>query len=86
MHVIDEYADKPLIVQYVEQENSLSLDCEVKVMPIKFADDIIKEIINRGEISVKNNCVTGEEFEKWLRREKEVNGNTYLIDEKQKLQ
>lgn len=38
-------------------------------MPIKFADDIIKEIINRGEISVKNNCVTGEEFEKWLRRE-----------------
>lgn len=55
-------------------------------MPIKFADDIIKEIINRGEIYVKNNCVTGEEFEKWLRREKEVNGNTYLIDEKQKPQ
>lgn len=43
-------------------------------MPIKFADDIIKEIINRGEISVKNNCVTGEEFEKWLRRAKEVVG------------
>lgn len=43
-------------------------------MPIKFADDIIKEIINRGEISVKNNCVTGEEFEKWLRRENEVRG------------
>lgn len=33
-------------------------------MPIKFADDIIKEIINRGKISVKNNCATGEEFEK----------------------
>ena len=29
-------------------------------MPIKFADDIIKEIINRGKISVKNNCVTGD--------------------------
>lgn len=36
-------------------------------MPIKFADDIIKEIINRGKNSVKNNCVTGDEFEKWLR-------------------
>ena len=39
----------------------------MKIMPIKFADDIIKEIINRGKISVKNNCVTGEQFEKWLR-------------------
>ena len=48
----------------------------VKIMPIKFADDIIKEIINRGKISVKNNCVTGVEFEKWLRRENEVNKNT----------
>ena len=55
-------------------------------MPIKFADDIIKEIINRGKISVKNNCVTGEEFEKWLRRENEVNGHTYFIDEEQKPQ
>ena len=54
-------------------------------MPIKFADDIIKEIINRGKISVKN-CVTGEEFEKWLRRENKVNGNTHFIDEKQKPQ
>ena len=44
-------------------------------MPIKFADDIIKEIINRDKISVKNNCVTGEQFEKWLRRENEVNEN-----------
>ena len=25
-----------------------------------------------------------EEFEKWLRRENEVNGNTYFIDEKTK--
>ena len=55
-------------------------------MPIKFADDIIKEIINRGKISVKNDCVTGEEFEKWLRRDNEVNVNTYFIDEEQKPQ
>ena len=55
-------------------------------MPIKFADDITKEIINRDKISVKNSCVTGEEFEKWLRRENEVNGNTYFIDEEQKPQ
>lgn len=48
---------------------------EVKIMPIKFVDDIIKEIINHGKISVKNNCVTGEEFEKWLRRGNKVNGN-----------
>jgi predicted Ser/Thr protein kinase len=51
------------------------LEKEVKIMPIKFADDIINEIINRGKISVKNNCVTGEQFEKWLRRENKVNGN-----------
>lgn len=44
-------------------------------MSIKFADDIIKEIIDRGKISVKNNCVIGEQFEKWLRRENKVNGN-----------
>lgn len=36
-------------------------------MPIKFAKDIIKEINNSDKISVKNDCVTGEEFEKWLR-------------------
>ena len=44
-------------------------------MPIKFAKDIIKEINNSDKISVKNNRVTGEEFEKWLRRGNEVNGN-----------
>ena len=62
------------------------LEKEVKIMPIKFADDITKEIINRDKIPVKNSCVTGEEFEKWLRRENEVNGNTYFIDEEQKPQ
>ena len=45
------------------------LEKEVKIMPIKFADDITKEIINRDKIPVKNSCVTGEEFEKWLRGE-----------------
>lgn len=45
------------------------LEKEVKIMPIKFADDIIKEIINRDKIPVKNDCATGEEFEKWLRSE-----------------
>ena len=62
------------------------LEKEVKIMPIKFADDITKEIINRDKIPVKNSCVTGEEFEKWLRRKNEVNGNTYFIDEEQKPQ
>lgn len=33
-------------------------------MPIKYADEIIKE---RGNIQVKDKCVTGEEFEKWLK-------------------
>ena len=62
------------------------LEKEVKIMPIKFADDITKEIINRDKIPVKNSCVNGEEFEKWLRRKNEVNGNTYFIDEEQKPQ
>ena len=55
-------------------------------MSVKFAKDIIKEIDNSDKIPVKNDCVTGEEFEKWLRRENEVNGNTYFIDEEQKPQ
>lgn len=38
-------------------------------MPIKFAKDIIEEINNHDKIPVKNDCVTGEEFEKWLRGE-----------------
>lgn len=39
-------------------------------MSVKFAKDIIKEINNHDKILVKNNCVTGEEFERWLRGEK----------------
>lgn len=36
-------------------------------MVIKYANEIIKEIEERGEIQVPYGCVTGEEFEKWLR-------------------
>lgn len=39
-------------------------------MPIKYADDIIKEIEERGQIQIPEGCVTGEEFEEWLRRDK----------------
>lgn len=39
-------------------------------MSVKFAKDLIKEINNSDKIPVKNSCVTGDEFEKWLRREK----------------
>ena len=41
-------------------------------MSIKFADEIAKEIKERGQIQVPDGCVTGEEFEKWL-REKNIN-------------
>lgn len=36
-------------------------------MVIKYANEIIKEVEERGEIQVPYGCVTGEEFEKWLR-------------------
>ena len=35
-------------------------------MGIKFADEIAKEVKERGQIKIPDNCVTGEEFEKWL--------------------
>lgn len=41
-------------------------------MAIKFAEDIIKEVKKRGTIEVPDDCVTGEEFEKWL-----CTGNAY---------
>ena len=41
-------------------------------MSIKLADEIAKEIKERGQIQVPYSCVTGEEFEKWL-REKNIN-------------
>lgn len=45
---------------------------------IKFADEIIKEIEKRQEEDKDrdmSNYVTGEAFEKWLRREEKDNGN-----------
>lgn len=36
-------------------------------MSVKFAKDLIKEINNHDKIPVKNDCATGEGFEKWLR-------------------
>jgi hypothetical protein len=36
-------------------------------MSIKYADKIAEEINERGPIHVPDGCVTGEEFEQWLR-------------------
>lgn len=44
-------------------------------MAIKYADEIIKDIKERGEIKVPDDCVTGEEYENWLYNES-VKGNT----------
>ena len=42
---------------------------------IKYAEDIAKEIKeNDNNISLEN-CVTGEEFEEWLRKEYEKEKN-----------
>lgn len=38
-------------------------------MSVKFTKDLIKEIDSSDKIPVKNDCVTGDEFEKWLRGE-----------------
>ena len=35
-------------------------------MSIKYADEIIEEIEERGPIQVPDNCVTGEAFDQWL--------------------
>lgn len=37
---------------------------------IKYAEDISKEIKEKDNISFEN-CISGEEFEKWLREEYE---------------
>lgn len=44
-------------------------------MSVKFAKDLIKEINNSDKIPIKISCVTGDEFEKWLRRRNEENEN-----------
>ena len=33
----------------------------------KFANEIVDDMNKRGNIDVPENCITGEEFEKWLR-------------------
>ena len=52
-------------------------------MSIKYADDIIKEINNRGTIQIPENSATGEEFEKWLYEdninEKEIKKTTKTL-------
>lgn len=35
-------------------------------MAIQFAKDIVKQIEERGPITVSEDCVTGEAFERWL--------------------
>lgn len=35
-------------------------------MDIKLAEDIVKEMEERGVITVPQGCVTGEDFEEWL--------------------
>lgn len=35
-------------------------------MNIKLAEDIVKEMEERGVITVPQGCVTGEDFEEWL--------------------
>lgn len=41
-------------------------------MSLKLANEIAKEIEERGQIQIPDNYVTGEEFEKWL-RERNIN-------------
>ena len=39
-------------------------------MTVKFADDIVKEIQERGNIEVPEGYVTGEPYEEWLHNER----------------
>ena len=47
-------------------------------MSVKFAKDLIKEINNNDKIPVKNDCATGDEFEKWLRGENMKIGRAHV--------
>ena len=49
-------------------------------MSIKFADEIAKEIKERGQIQVPDSCITGEEFEKWLRETPKEIANEGILD------
>ena len=52
---------------------------------IKMAKDIIKDIENRGQISVPDGYITGEAFEKWLYEDNEklaiVYGDDYVCSD-----
>jgi len=39
---------------------------KTKQMNIKLAEDIVKEMDERGAITVPQGCVMGEDFEEWL--------------------
>lgn len=41
-------------------------------MAIKFAQDIVREIRERGSIEVPEGYVTGEDFENWLYGEEQI--------------
>lgn len=44
----------------------------MKVIAIKYAREIVKEIRERGSTVVPAECITGDTFEEWLRKEKRV--------------
>ena len=44
-------------------------------MNIKFANEIVKEMEERGLIQMPENSINGEEYEKWLYEEEKVNEN-----------
>jgi len=41
-------------------------------MNIKFADEIVKEMEERGPIQMPENSINGEEYEKWLYEEEKI--------------
>ena len=45
-------------------------------MSIKFARQIVEEMDSRGQISVPDGCVTGEEHEEWLLEQDSKNRKT----------
>ena len=50
-------------------------------MSIKLADEIVKEIKERGQIQIPDGYVTGEEYEKWLYDETVNNNDNNYNDE-----
>ena len=56
-------------------------------MAIRYASEIIKEIVQRGPIEIPKGCVTGEEFEQWLmeddhleNREPQMEDNFFTVN------